>query len=115
MPDSSDRSDTRTGLRDQDRVRDDDDARGDHVLSGDRLLDANEVAALLNVPVRWVRDATRAGKLPHVRLGRYRRYDSYDVLAWVEVQKAGGVAMSFRKHAPRARNGAVQVPGGGTK
>jgi excisionase family DNA binding protein len=73
----------------------------------DRLLDAGEVAELLHVPVRWVREATRAGKLPCVALGKYRRYDRGDVLAWVETQKGGGAAMAFRKHRP--------VPGGGTK
>jgi excisionase family DNA binding protein len=81
----------------------------------DRLLDADEVAGLLHVPVRWVRDATRAGKLPHVALGRYRRYDRADVLRWVEAQKAGGAAMRFRKHRPGARIGAEPVPGGGTR
>jgi predicted DNA-binding transcriptional regulator AlpA len=69
----------------------------------DRLLDANEVAALLNVPVRWVR--TNTGLLPHVRLGRYVRFDRADALVWVEQQKAGGAA--WRKHRP--------VPSGGTK
>lgn len=73
----------------------------------DRLLDAGEVAELLHVPVRWVREATRAGKLPCVALGRYRRYSRPDVLAWVEAQKSGGGGMGFRKHHP--------VPGGGTK
>jgi excisionase family DNA binding protein len=73
---------------------------------GDRLLDAGEVAELLYVPLRWVREQTRAGKLPCVSLRRYRRYDRADVLAWVEAQKSGGIAMTFRKHVP--------VPDGGT-
>ena len=66
----------------------------------DRLLDAGEVAELLHVPVRWVRESTRSGKLPCVALGKYRRYDRADVLAWVEQQKSGGAAMAFRKHRP---------------
>jgi excisionase family DNA binding protein len=73
----------------------------------DRLLDAKEVSVLLNVPTRWVREATRNGKLPCVTLGRYRRYDRRDVLRWVEEQKSGGAGMAFRKHKP--------VPDGGTK
>jgi len=40
--------------------------------------------------VSWVRDATREGRLPHVKLGRYRRYVRADMLAWVEEQKVGG-------------------------
>jgi excisionase family DNA binding protein len=47
----------------------------------DRLLDATEVAQRLNVPTSWVRAETRAGRLPHVALGRYRRYDWEAVLA----------------------------------
>ena len=56
----------------------------------DRLLDASEAAALLNVPVSWVREHTRLGQLPHVPLGRYRRYRRGDLEAWVEEQCAGG-------------------------
>jgi excisionase family DNA binding protein len=67
-----------------------------------RLVDAAEVAELLSVPVSWVREATRAGQLPCVTLGRYRRYDVDDVLAWVESQKTGGACRVSRKHAPRA-------------
>jgi excisionase family DNA binding protein len=40
----------------------------------DRLLTATEVAELLAVPVSWVRESTRSGAMPHVELGRYRRY-----------------------------------------
>lgn len=67
-------------------------------MSPDRLLTAEEVAELLSVPPRWVREHTRSGKLPHVRLGRYVRFDRADVLGWVEGQKAGGAA--WRKHRP---------------
>ena len=73
-------------------------------MNGDRLLDAGEVAELLNVPERWVREATRGGKLPCVRLGRYRRYDRGDVLAWVEALKSGGASMTLRKHRPEVRS-----------
>lgn len=50
----------------------------------DRLYTAEEIAEILNVPVSWVRESTRAGLLPHVQLGRYRRYDRDAVLAWLE-------------------------------
>lgn len=66
----------------------------------ERLLTASEVAELLAVPERWVREHTRGGLLPHVQLGRYRRYDWADVLAWLDEQKAGGAA--WRKHRPTA-------------
>lgn len=65
-------------------------------MSSDRLLTAAEVAELLSVPESWVREATRQGKLPHVRLGHYRRYVLPDVLAYVEAQKAGGAPLGRR-------------------
>jgi excisionase family DNA binding protein len=70
------------------------------VLIGDRLLTASEVAELLAVPETWVRETTRAGHLPHVRLGRYVRYERDEILAWVESLKSGG-GPAFRKHRPK--------------
>jgi excisionase family DNA binding protein len=66
----------------------------------DRLLDAREVAALLHVPERWVREHTRSGLVPHVRLGRYVRYRGDAVVAWLAEQEQGGAA--WRKHRPRS-------------
>jgi excisionase family DNA binding protein len=56
----------------------------------DRLLLAAEVAELLTVKESWVREATREGRLPHLRLGRYRRYRRQDIERWLEAQHAGG-------------------------
>lgn len=50
----------------------------------ERLLTADEVAELLAVPVSWVRESTRSGAMPHIELGRYRRYQLADVKAWLE-------------------------------
>ena len=55
----------------------------------DRLLTAQEVAQLLNVKESWVREATREGRLPHLKLGRYRRYDRGVIDAWLREQQAG--------------------------
>ena len=62
-----------------------------------RLLEAKEVAELLAVPESWVRAETRAGRLPHVCLGRYRRYDEAAVFSWLEGQRAG----QWRKYEPQ--------------
>lgn len=69
-------------------------------MSDDRLLDAAEVAELLHVPVRWVRDASRSGRLPTIALGKYRRFRRQAVLDWLAEQETGGAAMTFRKHRP---------------
>jgi excisionase family DNA binding protein len=55
----------------------------------DRLLTAGEVAEFLAVPESWVREATRDGRLPHLTLGRYRRYARAAIEAWLEGQQAG--------------------------
>jgi excisionase family DNA binding protein len=64
----------------------------------DRLLTAAEVAEMLSVPESWVRQETRAERIPHLRLGRYCRYERAAVLEWVELQRAG----QWRRHAPKA-------------
>jgi excisionase family DNA binding protein len=56
----------------------------------ERLLTAEEVAAFLAVKVSWVREATREGRLPHLRLGRYRRYRLSDIESWLSEQQSGG-------------------------
>jgi excisionase family DNA binding protein len=65
-----------------------------------RLRTADEIAALLAVPVTWVREHTRAETIPYVQLGRYKRYDEDEVLAWVETCRRGGRPTSFRGHHP---------------
>jgi excisionase family DNA binding protein len=55
----------------------------------ERLLTASEVAEFLAVPVSWVREATRDRRLPHLALGRYRRYSRSAIEAWLESQQAG--------------------------
>jgi excisionase family DNA binding protein len=62
----------------------------------DKLLTAEEVAELLEVPDTWVRRETRAERIPHLKLGRYRRYSWPAVVAWLETQQGG----QWRKHKP---------------
>jgi excisionase family DNA binding protein len=64
----------------------------------DRLLTAAELADFLAVKESWVREATRDGRLPHLRLGRYRRYRLDDIERWLADQQAGGrLAFSPKK------------------
>ena len=67
----------------------------------DRLLDAAEVAELLSVPLSWVRETTRSGAMPHVELGRYRRYVQADVQAWLETCKKPGRKATLRRVDPK--------------
>lgn len=53
------------------------------------LLTAKEVADLLGVPTSWVYEQSRAGRIPTVRLGRYRRYRREAIEEWVARIEAG--------------------------
>jgi excisionase family DNA binding protein len=59
---------------------------------GTRLLTADELAARLSVQPSWVNKAARAGRIPHVLVGRYRRFRWAEVEAWLETQRRGGDA-----------------------
>ncbi|PTL60328.1 helix-turn-helix domain-containing protein [Paraconexibacter algicola] len=55
----------------------------------DALLDAAEAAKLLHVPTSWVYAEARAGRLPHVRVGRYRRFRRGTLEEWIASQERG--------------------------
>jgi excisionase family DNA binding protein len=56
-----------------------------------RLLTAAEVADRLSVTPGWVYAATRANRLPHVRLGRYVRFRADTIDRWLaELEGNGG-------------------------
>jgi excisionase family DNA binding protein len=58
------------------------------VLSLDEpLLDVEQAAALLNVRPSWVRDATRAGRLPCIRVGRHLRFTRPMLEQWAAQQR----------------------------
>lgn len=47
-----------------------------------RLVDARTAAILLGVPASWVLAEARADRIPHVRLGRYVRFEPEQLNAW---------------------------------
>jgi excisionase family DNA binding protein len=73
----------------------------------DRLLTAGEVAERLGMRTDWVWAQARAGRIPHVRLGRYRRFRASTIEAWLQELETGGVApptaranpIPLRRHA----------------
>lgn len=68
------------------------------------LLTAQDVADRLGVSKDWVWAQARAGAIPHVRLGRYRRFRAEAIEAWiVELETSNVVGTSQR--APRAAIG----------
>ena len=55
-------------------------------------MTAEEVAKLLGVAAALVYDRSRAGRIPTVALGRYRRYRREAISAWIEELERHGVA-----------------------
>ncbi|MDZ4180414.1 MAG: helix-turn-helix domain-containing protein [Coriobacteriia bacterium] len=61
-----------------------------------RLLDVRELAAILAVPESWVYQRTADGSIPHVRVGRYVRFDLARVMRWLEAEHGAARAARAR-------------------
>lgn len=48
------------------------------------LLSAGDVAEMMGMTKDWVYAETRAGRIPHVQLGRYYRYRVESIEAWIQ-------------------------------
>lgn len=58
-----------------------------------KLIGVNELAEALSVPPSWIYSRTRLkddGQIPHIRVGKYVRFNIDDVMEWLE--KEGGTA-----------------------
>jgi excisionase family DNA binding protein len=53
-----------------------------------RMLSARDVAAILAVPERTVRDKWREWQLPAYRIGKHLRWRERDLYAWIDRQTA---------------------------
>jgi excisionase family DNA binding protein len=51
-----------------------------------RLLSSHDVAAILAIPERTVRDKWREWELPTYKIGKHLRWKERDVYAWIERQ-----------------------------
>ena len=58
------------------------------------LLFAADVAALVGMTTDWVYAETRAGRIPHLTLGRYYRYRSDSIDAWLREIEQGPLERS---------------------
>ncbi|MEJ7893531.1 MAG: helix-turn-helix domain-containing protein [Solirubrobacteraceae bacterium] len=73
------------------------------------LLDAGQAAALLSVPKSWVLAEARADRIPHVRLGRYVRFEADALEAWWQSRSRGPRLPADKRKAPPRR---LEPPGG---
>ena len=53
------------------------------------LIDAKAAGELLGVPPTWLLREARRDAVPHIRLGRYVRFDPDQLLAWVSNRMRG--------------------------
>jgi excisionase family DNA binding protein len=55
------------------------------------LLFADDVAAMVGMTKDWIYAETRAGRIPHVSLGRYYRYRPESIDAWLREIERGSM------------------------
>ena len=53
-------------------------------MQADELITVKELAERLKVPVSWIYQRTRLGQeaIPHVRMGKYRRFNLAEVIKY---------------------------------
>jgi excisionase family DNA binding protein len=56
------------------------------------LLDAEAVAEMVGMSRDWIYAEARAGRIPHVKLGRYTRFRREAVEDWIRQQERGKIA-----------------------
>ncbi|HWG85516.1 MAG TPA: helix-turn-helix domain-containing protein [Deinococcales bacterium] len=64
------------------------------------LLNAEQAAALLNVPKTWVLAQARDDRIPHVRLGRYVRFEEDALEEWWRTRRRGPWRRAGTRPAP---------------
>ena len=69
-------------------------------------LTIQEAAGLLRVPVSWLYERTRTNSVPHVKLGKYLRFDRDELIAWIdEMRRDGRGPAAMRRSARPALRG----------
>lgn len=61
----------------------------EQTIAREPLINAEAAATLLSVPASWVLAEARAGRIPHVRLGKYVRFDADELQAWWMTRRQG--------------------------
>ena len=64
------------------------------------LLTVKEAAQFLKVPVSWIYEHVRGvsrDRLPHVKLGKYLRFDARDLRAYVDAKRAESTRVRARR------------------
>jgi excisionase family DNA binding protein len=64
-------------------------------------LTVQEAAELLRVPVSWLYERTRTNSVPHVKLGKYLRFDRDELTTWIDEMRRDGRGPGVTKRSTR--------------
>jgi excisionase family DNA binding protein len=56
-----------------------------------QLLEAKDVAEMLGMTTDWVYAEVRAGRIPHLKMGRYARFRPESIDAWLLEAERGKI------------------------
>jgi excisionase family DNA binding protein len=70
-------------------VQEPDDVGRDDQGGPGRLLEADDVARYIGMTTDWIYREVRAGRMPHIRLGRYVRFRRESIDAWLAARERG--------------------------
>jgi excisionase family DNA binding protein len=59
-----------------------------------QLLEAKDVAEMLGMTPDWVYAEVRAGRIPHLKMGRYVRFRPESIDAWLLESERGKIAQT---------------------
>lgn len=59
-----------------------------------QLLEAKDVAEMLGMTTDWVYAEVRAGRIPHLKMGRYVRFRPESIDAWLLESERGKIAQT---------------------
>lgn len=66
---------------------------------GLKRLKAGDLEAIYQVPITWWYEQAKAGLIPHIRVGRYIRFDLEEVEGWLR-QRGSLKTKELRKRGP---------------
>ncbi len=75
----------------------------------EQLLTAEEVARVLALTERYVWRLARAGDLPYVQVGKYRRFKPSAIQVFIKERTRSGPRARVRVEQPRPRSGAPRA------
>lgn len=77
-------------------VQEPDDVGRHDQVGPSRLLEADDVARYIGMTADWAYREVRAGRMPHIRLGRYVRFRRESIDAWLVARERGPAAVRTR-------------------